>query len=191
MSSEAVASQPTTAVVRRRIRRGAEEQFERLMQEFVAFALRQPGHVGINVVRMSADSPEYTIFDRFATEQDRRAFTSSAEYRSWMQRLREVSEDEPDIEELGGLAFFFTLSGRPAVKPPSRPKMALITLVGVYPLSMLFPKLVQSLAPGWPSWLKGLTVAALMVASLTWVMMPALTRLFRSWLFPHHYGDHR
>ncbi len=191
MSSEAVAGQPTTAVVRRRVRPGAEEQFERLMQEFVSFVLRQPGHLGINVVRMSASSQDYTIFDRFATEQDRRAFTSSAEYRSWMLRLREVSEEEPEIDELGGLAFFFTIPGRPAGKPPSRPKMALITLLGVYPLSMLFPKVVQSLAPSWPGWLKGLAIASLIVVSLAWVVMPALTRLFRSWLFPHHSGDHR
>jgi antibiotic biosynthesis monooxygenase (ABM) superfamily enzyme len=77
------------------------------------------------------------------------------------------------------------------VKPPSRPKMALLTLVGVYPLTMLFPKVVLALMPSWPAWLKGLMTAALIVVSLAWVVMPALTRVFRSWLFPQHHGDHQ
>jgi uncharacterized protein len=175
---------PLTAVVRRRIKDGAEPRFESLMQEFIAFALRQPGHLGINVIRSARGSRDYTVLDHFASEEDRRLFTSSSEYRDWMQRLREVSEADPEIQELSGLAFWFTLPDRPPRKPPSTAKMAAVTLLGVYPLSMLFPAVVIPLTPGWPSWLQGLIIAGLIVVSLTWLVMPALTRLFEKWLFP-------
>src|SRR5262245_7110666 len=124
MTNAVPSLEPVTAIVRRRIRTGAEARFEALMQEFMAFGLRQPGHLGINVVRQSRDSRDYTIFDRFATEGDRRRFTASPEYVSWMERLREVSEGEPAIEEMSGLAFWFTLPDRPARRPPPQFKMA-------------------------------------------------------------------
>lgn len=154
------------------------------MQEFVVDMLRHPGHLGINMIRPMANSRDYTILNGFASEADRRRFTASDEYRHWMQRLREVSEADPEIEERTGLAFWFTIPGRPPRHPPPRPKMALLTLAGVYPLTMLIPRLLVPLTPAWPHWLRGLLIAALIVASLTWVIMPNLTRLFEPWLYP-------
>jgi antibiotic biosynthesis monooxygenase (ABM) superfamily enzyme len=177
-----------TAVVRRRIKPGHEASFEALMEQFVCFAMRQPGNLGINVIRgAGADERDYTILDRFATEEDRRRFTGSADYAEWMQRLREVSETGPDIQEVaGGLAFWFTVPRQTsgARLPPPRTKMALVTLLGVYPLSMLFPVLVKSALPDLPGWLQGLLIAAAIVVSLTWAVMPLLTRMFEGWLFP-------
>jgi antibiotic biosynthesis monooxygenase (ABM) superfamily enzyme len=46
-------NQQITAVVRRRIKAGAEAEFEMLMQGFMAFVLKQPGHQCINVIRPS------------------------------------------------------------------------------------------------------------------------------------------
>ncbi len=172
-----------TAVVRRRIKAGAEAKFEALMQEFIAFALNQPGHLSINVIRPSHGSRDYTVMDHFASEADRQQFTSSIEYLNWMRRLRDVTETDPEIQEMGGLAFWFTPPDKPLRHPPSKIKMSAVTLLGVYPLSMLFPALVNPLTPGWPLWLHALIIAALIVASLTWAVMPALTKLFEKWLF--------
>jgi uncharacterized protein len=182
--SHSTGAEPITAVVRRRIRAGAEQEFEAIMQEFVCFVLQQPGHLGLTVVRDSPNSLDYTIFDRFASAEDRRAFLQRPEYTCWMDRLRTVSERDPEIEEMGGLAFWVTLPDRPPRKPPPRLKLALLTLVGVYPLSMLLPLIVVPVTPAWPSWLRGLLIGSLIVACLTWLVMPSLTRLFEKWLFP-------
>ena len=95
------APQPITAVIRRRIKAGSEASFEALMQEFIAFVLKQPGHLGINVIRPVSGSRDYTVLDRFATDADRQRFTASSEYMSWMEWLREVSEVEPEIVVVG------------------------------------------------------------------------------------------
>ena len=108
MTTESTPANPSTTVVRRRIRTGCEPDFERLMQEFIAYVLPQPGHLSISVIRPAAGSSHYTVFNHFATAPDRRQFTSTPEYKVWMQRLGEVTEDEPSIEELGGVAFWFT-----------------------------------------------------------------------------------
>jgi antibiotic biosynthesis monooxygenase (ABM) superfamily enzyme len=180
---EPSSSEPVTALVRRRIKPGCEQRFEELMQEFVRFVLQQPGHLSITIVRPTEGSRDYTVVDHFTGEQARRAFTSSPEYAEWRNRLVEVTEGEPTISEMGGLAPWFTLPDRPVRLPPPMYKMAVVTLMGVYPLSLLFSGMMERLAGAWPFWLTGLVIAALIVISLTWVVMPILTRLMEKWLF--------
>jgi len=183
MSNASPSSTTLTAVVRRRVRPGAEARFEELMGGFMSFALKHPGHLGINVMRPSNGSREYTVVDVFATEQSRRAFVAQPEYADWRDRLLEVSEGDPVIQEMGGLAAWFALPNRPPRRPPPRYKMAIVTLLGVYPLSMLVPLLVRPVGQFLPGWLAGLVIASIIVVTLTWIVMPTLTRLLEGWLF--------
>lgn len=173
-----------TVVVRRRTKPGCEAPFESAMQEFIAFALAFPGNRGIHVLRSDQANPrEYTVVDRFADAAARKAFTSSEPYREWMLRLRALTEEEPHIEEMGGLSGWFTLPDKPHAKPPPKPKMAIVTFLGVYPLTSLIPPVLRHLLPGWHPLLLNILVTALVVSSLTWLVMPRLTRLFHKWLF--------
>ena len=173
---------PVTVLVQRRIKPGSEQRFEQLMKEFTDESIRQPGRLGINLIRAASDPSSYTVLDRFATEADRRKFTDSPAYATWMKRLDDVSEVTPVIEEHEGLALWFTLPGSPARKPV-KIRMAAVTLLGVYPLSALLPPLVMPFAAGWPLPARQLVVASLIVAALTWVVLPALTKMFHRWLF--------
>ncbi len=175
---------PVTVVVRRRVKAGAEADFEAAMHEFIRFALASPGNLGIHVLRPDpGGSREYTIVDRFVDQPAREAFKSALEYSDWMRCLRTFTEEDPYIEELGGLAGWFTLPGKPNASPPPRHKMALVTFVGVYPLTSLLPPLFAFQLPTWHSLLVNVIVTGLIVALLTWVVMPFLTRLFSGWLF--------
>jgi antibiotic biosynthesis monooxygenase (ABM) superfamily enzyme len=175
--------EPLTAVVRRRVKPGCEAAFEAAMQEFIAFALSWPGNLGINVLRPPAKGPrDYTVVDRFSGAASREAFKASQEYQAWMRRLRELSED-PHIEEHGGLAGWFTLPGRPGAAPPPRIKMAAVTFLGVYPLTSSLPPLFYWLLPDWHPLLRNILVTASIVAALTWIVMPFLTRRLAPWLF--------
>ncbi len=182
-----MSEQPVTTVVRRRIRPGAAAEFTELMREFINVLLQQPGHLGVNVIRQAPDSDEYLIFDRFCTVQARRRFTGTEEYREWMERLGAVSDAPPVIEETEGLSYWFE-SPRPETAGagglPPKWKMSLVTLLGVYPLSMLYPALVVPVTSGWPGWARGLMIAGLIVVSLTWLVMPLLTKIFRPWIHP-------
>ena len=173
-----------TVVVRRRTKPGCEATFEEEMRRFIDFALAFPGNRSIHVLRSDQSNPrEYTVVDRFADMDARRAFTSTEDYKTWMVRLRELTEEDPHIEEMEGLAGWFTIPGQPARKPPPKPKMALVTFIGVYPLTSLLPPLFRKLLPGWHPLALNVIVTGLIVALLTWVIMPNLTKLFRKWLF--------
>lgn len=178
------ADEPLTIIVRRRVLPNREGEFEAAMREFIEFALAAPGNLGIQVLRPGTKGArDYTVVDRFASAATRRAFTESDAYHEWMRRLRALTETEPHIEERGGLAGWFTLPERPEAGPPARIRMALVTFLGVYPLTSLLPPLGQKLLPTAHPLLVNAVVTAAIVAALTWIVMPALVRIFRPWLF--------
>lgn len=173
-----------TVVVRRKIKPGAEAAFERAMQEFVRFALGFPGNKGIQVLRpVKRDGREYTVVNRFADAQARQNFKATSDYRQWMQRLGEMTENEPSIEELSGLGGWFTPPDEPRRAMPSRLKMAFVTFLGVLPLTSALPRVVARLLPGIHPLVGNVLVTALIVTLLTWIVMPLLTRIFSPWLF--------
>ena len=69
------------------------------------------------------------------------------------------------------------------MKPPQH-KLALLTWLGAYAVITLILELLGPLMAPWPLPLRTLLLSALMVAALTWAVMPTLVRIFRGWLFP-------
>jgi antibiotic biosynthesis monooxygenase (ABM) superfamily enzyme len=67
---------------------------------------------------------------------------------------------------------------------PPRYKLALLTWVAAYPIITVILGLLGPELASWPLGLRTLVVSVLMVATLTWLVMPGLTRLLRPWLRP-------
>ena len=68
-----------------------------------------------------------------------------------------------------------------AARPP-RYKQALLTWIGVYPALTLTLYLLGPVIEGLPLPLRTLVVSIVMVIALSWLILPFLTRGFRSWL---------
>ena len=60
--------------------------------------------------------------------------------------------------------------------------MAAATFLGVFPLAMVLNLTVGAAIKSWPFVLKNAVFNACVVISLTWVVMPVVTRLLRGWL---------
>ena len=73
---------------------------------------------------------------------------------------------------------------RTPATPPPRYKLALVTWIGVYPVITLLLAVLGPATATWPVPLRTLLLTAVMVPTLTWLVIPALTRIFRSWLDP-------
>jgi len=127
-----------------------------------------------------AETREYGILRTFASEADRDAFYQSPMYKAWDERARVLTEGEPVWRQLHGLEAWF----RSPTSPPPRWKMAIATLVGVYPTSLLIGETAGPWMHSWPLLLRSLGFAILMVALLTWVVMPLVTRTLHPWLHP-------
>ena len=65
---------------------------------------------------------------------------------------------------------------------PRRAKLALLTWAGAYAVVLLVLAIAGRAMGGWPLALRALVLSGLMVAAMTWVIGPVITRLFRGWL---------
>jgi len=74
------------------------------------------------------------------------------------------------------------MTNRTAQHTPPRYKLALVTWAGAYVVITLILDLLGPAIARWPLVLRTLLISVLMTAALTWIVLPALTRLFRGWL---------
>ena len=81
-----------------------------------------------------------------------------------------------------GLEAWFTLPGQKPVKPPPQWKMALLTLLAVYPLTLIIPAVLPSFIMRQPKYIVNCVVSISLTALLTWLIMPNLTKLFNGWI---------
>lgn len=171
--------------VRRRVKPGCEAEFEAAIRRFFADALDESGTTGAALLRPIPGDPsrEYGVLRSFDSEAAKERFYASDRYRAWNEAVAPLVEGEPIRHELHGMEAFFSGTG-PGRAPP-RWKMALLTWTGVnvavFAFSRAVPALLGTALPGWSIFL---LVNALVVASLTWVLMPLLTRLTAGWLRP-------
>lgn len=68
--------------------------------------------------------------------------------------------------------------------PLSRPRFALLVLIGVYPLITCIAYLVAPLTTGWPIWQRNLMVTPIMVAAMVYGLIPTIHARFGRFLHP-------
>jgi antibiotic biosynthesis monooxygenase (ABM) superfamily enzyme len=64
--------------------------------------------------------------------------------------------------------------------------MALLTWLGAYPVITIALGVLGPITTAWPLPLRTLLISGLMVAALTWGVLPALTYALRGWLRGNH-----
>lgn len=163
------------------VKPGREREFERVVQQFFAEAAQQPGVCGAYLIRpfAGAQAREYGILRSFASPEDRERFYASELYGHWNEAVAPLVEGPPLRQELHGMEAFFRGD---AAAPPPRWKMALLTWIGVNPAVYVFANGIPAVIPDMPMLANLLVVNAFVVASLAWVLMPLLTRIFGGWL---------
>jgi hypothetical protein len=124
-------------------------------------------------------STEYGIIRSFASTAERDAFYASSLYLDWKKRVAPLSDGEPEARELHGLEAFFRQDS-PA--PPPRWKMAIATYLGVLFVVMSLARTLGPFIRSWNFILNNVVFNACVVALLTWVVMPAITRVLHGWL---------
>ena len=177
-------AEPVAVLTLRRVKPGSEERFEAALHDFIARSLHTEGQLGVHVLRpaLGTGPREYGIVRRFSNAGFRNRFYSSQLFQQWELTVAPLTEGGAQRQELSGLETWFTLPGQRSMIPPPRWKMAIVTVVGVWPVSMLVSWLLNPHASGLPAPLKALCTAVGIVILLTWVVMPLLVRILSPWL---------
>lgn len=126
-------------------------------------------------------SREYGILRTFADAASRDRFYASALYERWNAAIASLVEGPPRKREIHGLGGFFVKTSAGA--PPAW-KMAIVTWLAVNPAVFVCTATVKAVFGPLPQLVDLLVGNVLVVASLTWILMPILTRVFARWLRP-------
>ncbi|MDX9759960.1 MAG: antibiotic biosynthesis monooxygenase [Bacteroidota bacterium] len=176
---------PFTTVVRRRVKPGKEDEFEQWLKGVTRDAVTFPGHLGVGVIRpTSKKRPEFIIVFRFDTYDHLIGWETSEIRRAWVQRVQPLITGETSVQRMTGLEYWFTAPGHPGSAPPKRWKMATVTWLALAPIVMIVQPLLTPLLAPLPTWLQITIMAAVMVMTMTWIVMPQMTKLFSFWLYP-------
>jgi antibiotic biosynthesis monooxygenase (ABM) superfamily enzyme len=176
------AGEPVTVMIARRVAPGREAEFFEWAQDIMNRARRWDGFLGGGILRPGRPGGEWHIVYRFADEASRKAWDESAERAEALARAEELMR-ETAVHRISGLETWFELPGRTAPAPP-RWKMALTTIMAVFPLALLVNLLLLPRLGAWPLLLRTAVFVLVMTVSMTWLIMPRLTRLLRGWLYP-------
>ena len=178
--------EPVAVLTLRTVKPGCDERFEAVLHDFIARSLHTEGQLGVHVLRPEpgSGSREYGIVRRFSSAEYRDSFYGSSFFLQWESTVAPLTEGGPKRQELSGLETWFTLPGQRSMIPPPRWKMALVTAVAVWPVSLLVPWLLNPLINGLPVPLQALCMAVGIVILLTWAVMPLLVRILSPWLQP-------
>jgi antibiotic biosynthesis monooxygenase (ABM) superfamily enzyme len=170
--------------ITRRVRKECVGDFESALAEFARRSLAEPGARGVHCLYPppGSASREYGVMRSFASAEDRDAFYASPLYQEWLAQIAPWIEGESHRRELHGLEAWFR---EPFAPLPPDWKMALLTWVAVWPVSILVPAVLNPvLGPQFNFYLGAGIIAAGIVVLLTWVAMPLLVKLTHDWLYP-------
>ena len=173
---------PIHIAITRRVRPGCEAEFQQALREFFQTSFAHGGVLGASMLTPppGSDSREFGILRTFADEKERDAFYDSPMFKAWEERARTLTEGEAVYRQLHGLEAWF----RSPHGPPPKWKMAVATFIGVFPLAMILNLTIGPVIREWPFVPRNAVFNACVVALLSWVVMPVVTRLLHGWLQP-------
>ncbi|GAA1461983.1 antibiotic biosynthesis monooxygenase [Nocardiopsis exhalans] len=177
------AEEPVTVVFTWDVAPGRESEFEAWLHRVNQVATDFPGHQGVTWIAPDDPGGHYHALLRFSGSRALEAWLGSPERARTIAELEGIATEADRRVRTTGMETWFSLP-RTAVRPPPKWKMALVSFTAVYPCVLLFTAFVAPLFQDWPLPLRTVVLPTVMAPLLTYVLMPTLSRLLRSWLYP-------
>ena len=176
---------PLTVVVSRRVRKGQQEAFEALSSQMTERASHFPGYLGTAMFRpASPDDPEYRIVFKFRDRETLTAWEESEERAELLAQIESLLVQPSEREVTSGIVTWFTLPGQNPVQPPPKWKMTIVSWLALYPAVTLVFVIFGDLLAKVPLLLRTMIVTIVVMALMSYVLMPRMTKWFKFWLFP-------
>ncbi len=176
------ASEEVTVVVNIRIKPGCEKDYDEWLGRFLILERKVPGYLGtITIIETGTDSSARHVIHRFRDKASLEAWENSEDLHKLAEEANKYST--PYRQKATGLETWFTLPDLKAIVPPPRWKMAIVTFIAAYCISLLASFILRPYL-GLQPLLFNLFITIILVIGLTYFAMPLLSRLLRRWLYP-------
>lgn len=175
-------------LVSRRVKPGSEAAYEQVCQHMMAAASRFDGYLGAQLVHpgeeLDVEDPLFHVILAFDSASHLDGWQRSPERQLGLAATLPHVEGGTQIRHISGLAHWFKPAGIAPIQAPPKWKVAVVTWLGICPTVYLLFILLEPLLAGWPLLLRVMLITVLVVALMTWLVAPQLTRAFKSWLYP-------
>lgn len=173
---------PVTRIARRTPTPGREQEYEELIRSMFAKMHQFPGFLGAELIPPESNGGDYQVIVHFASEADLSRWDTSTERFKLQRKISLIAKAEPQYRRLVGLEAWFATAVVPASMHPPRIRMAFVTWLGIFPTVSIFLYALGPLLQDLPFLARTAVLTILIVISMTWVIMPRLTKWMRPWL---------
>jgi len=184
-----------TFIVTHKVKPHLAAEFESVNRALNRIVESAEGYLGINVIKTVTEvMHEYTVILRFNSYRNLKNWAESPTRVEYVDQLRSLSDQTSEALETG-LEYWFTTPGSvsgvsddvsDARTVPPRYKMAIVTILVIFPLVIGVPALVGYVLEdvGLSFILEVLVSVVLITVAMTYFAMPSITKLFSFWLYP-------
>jgi len=166
------------------VKRGREKEAESWISGITHAAMKFNGHLGANIIpSTNPRNPEYVVIFRFNNDENLKKWQESTIHAEWIARAKTFTVGKTKIQKITGLEYWFTLSDEPLRLPPPRYKMAIATILALYPTVTLVGTISNSLTAYTSISFHLLAELAATVLLMTYLVMPVTIRLLAFWLY--------
>ena len=171
-----------TAVITRNINPGHEKDYDEWLRRYMILENKVPGYLGTTIIAPGGKTSSVRyIINRFSDKESMDAWKSSPEAIKLIQEANNFSTMH--YTSVTGLETWFSVPDLKAIVAPPRWKMAIVAFIGAYCISSI-ARYILGLYIGLPPLLTNVLMNIILVIGLTYLMMPILSKLLRSWLYP-------
>jgi antibiotic biosynthesis monooxygenase (ABM) superfamily enzyme len=175
-------AEPVNVVVSYTVKPGKEKVFERTIHQTINAAHNYTGHLGATVIK--DDDRRYHLIYRFSGHELLNKWLQSDERKQFLDKISGFVEDKViEVQKITGFETWFKAPAEAHTASPPRWKMLLLTFLGAYPVVVLFQFLIAPHILKWNLFLRSLMFPIVILTTMTYLVMPVLTRWFRGWLY--------
>ncbi len=155
----------------------SETAFLALLQERLVEFEHFPGTKGHMIFkRAGAGTVEISILQSFSGKAAHEAWQVSPEFARWREAVAPAVPTPSHVRRYTGMESFFVSAQAPDAPP--RWKMAILLLIVVFPISFAMSEWGASALAHLPTLVGSFATSIIMVALMTYILVPALTKLF-------------
>lgn len=181
---DATVAGPVTVSITQHVKPGKEREFEQWLQAVGKVAAGFAGHQGLTVLPPAQQGKRaYTYIFRFDTNAHLQVWEQSTEKALWVDKLSGITETPATKQFVTGLEYWFHLPGGAATTPPPHYKMMAVTVLAIYPLSLMVPLAMGPITQSLPPLMQSFSRACVLVGLMTYLVMPLMIKLIARWLF--------
>ncbi|MCH4873439.1 antibiotic biosynthesis monooxygenase [Pseudomonas sp. TMW22091] len=175
-----------TLVIKHRVKAGFEAAYKTWLRHIVSIAGQWEGHLGVDVVPGKQSGLDtYTCILRFCSTDAMQRWLDSPQRRELVNEALPMLADGDQTEVNPANEFWFTPPDETR-SPPPRYKQAALTLLVIFPHTLLVPMIWKPLlafSPVLSNYVVATFVITLtIVLSVVYLFMPMATRVFAPWL---------